>query len=145
MARLLIRRSATVTQPGYVDFAPPAGDKFYVVTAVNAVGEGPYCKAFAPPTGPVETPCVLPGRLISNDLLPNGSDNDTGANVSPDPRTNIKFLHIGEPFVGGADQLFFTMQVAPSTAGYATAKLAVLHHLASGRRLIRTSIAPMSR
>ena len=108
---------AIVTQPGYVDPAPPAGDKFYVVTAVNAVGEGPFCKAFTPPSGPIETPCVLPGRLISNDLLPNGTDNDTGANVSPDPRTNIKFLHIAEPFIPGSDQLFFTMQVAPSTAG----------------------------
>ena len=108
---------AVVTQPGYVDTAPPAGDKFYVVTAVNAVGEGPYCKAFAPPAGPTESACVLPGLLVSNDLLPSGADNDTGANVSPDPRTNIKFLHIGEPFIPGADQLFFTMQVAPSTAG----------------------------
>ena len=108
---------ATVTQPGYIDSAPPAGDKFYVVTAVNAVGEGPYCKAFSPPTGPIETPCVLPGRLVSDDRLPNGADNDTGANVSPDPRTNFKFLHIAEPFIPGADQLFFTMQVEPSTAG----------------------------
>jgi hypothetical protein len=108
---------AVVTQPGYVDTTPPAGDKFYVVTAVNAVGEGPYCKAFAPPSGPTESPCKLPGILVSNDLLPSGADNDTGANVSPDPRTNIKFLHVAEPFIPGADQLFFTMQVAPSTAG----------------------------
>lgn len=108
---------ATVTQPGYVDTAPPAGDKFYVVTAVNAVGEGPYCKAFAPPSGPIDSPCVLPGLLVSNDVLPSGADNDTGANIPPDPRVNVKFLHLAEPFVSGAEQLFFTLQVAPSTAG----------------------------
>ena len=108
---------AVVTQPSYVDTAPPAGDKFYVVTAVNAVGEGPYCKAFAPPSGPTESPCVLPGLLVSNDVLPSGADNDTGANIPPDPRVNVKFLHVAEPLVGSADQLFFTLQVAPSTAG----------------------------
>lgn len=108
---------AVVTQPGYEDTAPPVGDKFYVVTAVNAIGEGPYCKAFAPPSGPTESPCVLPGLLVSNDVLPSGADNDTGANQSPDPRTNVKFLHVAEPFVGGADQLYFTLQVGPSTLG----------------------------
>ena len=107
---------AVVTQPSYVDTAPPSGDKFYVVTAVNALGEGPYCKAFAPPSGPTETPCALPGILVSNDVLPSGGDNDTGANVPPDPRVNVKFLHVAEPFIEGADQFFFTLQVGPSTA-----------------------------
>ncbi|HEX8679573.1 MAG TPA: dockerin type I domain-containing protein, partial [Chthoniobacterales bacterium] len=110
---------AIVTQPNYVDTAPPPGNNFYVVTAVNALGEGPFCKAFAPPTGPTESACVLPGILVSSDVLPGGADNDTGANIPPDPRVNVKFLHIGEPFVGGADQFFFTLQVAPSTEGSA--------------------------
>lgn len=60
---------------------------------------------------------MLPGLLVSYDVLPNGADNDTGANISFDPRTNVKFLHIAEPFVGGADQFYFTLQVGPSTAG----------------------------
>jgi hypothetical protein len=113
-------RIATVTQPAYIDTAPPAGDKFYVVTAVNAIGEGPFCKPFAPPTGPTASKCDLPGILVSNDLLQNGADNDSGANTPVDPRVNAKFLHVAEPFVSsGTEQIFFTLQVAPSTAGSA--------------------------
>jgi hypothetical protein len=111
-------RIATVTQPGYIDTAPPAGDKFYVVTAVNAIGEGPFCKPFAPPTGPVASKCDLPGILVSNDLLQDGADNDGGANTPVDPRVNAQFLHVAEPFVSsGTEQIFFTLQVEPSTAG----------------------------
>ena len=111
---------ATVTQPSYVDNSPPVGDKFYVVTAVNGIGEGPFCKPFAPPSGPVDSPCVLPGLLVSNDLLDTGADNDSGANTPIDPRVNAKFLRVAEPFIGGGtEQIFFTLQVAPSTEGSA--------------------------
>jgi hypothetical protein len=111
---------ATVTQPSYVDNSPPVGNKFYVVTAVNAVGEGPYCKPFAPASGPLASPCDLPGLLVSNDLLQNGTDNDSGVNTPVDPRVNAKQLFVAEPFVAaGTEQIFFTLQVAPSTAGSA--------------------------
>ena len=110
---------ATVTQPGYVDTSFPPGDKFYVVTAVNAVGESPYCKEIqATGTGP--TPCVLPGILVSNDLLQGGGDNDSGQNTPIDGRVNAKELFVAEPFIGpGVEQIFFTLQVAPSTMGAA--------------------------
>jgi hypothetical protein len=109
---------ATVTQPGYIDNAVPAGNSYYVVTAINAVGESPYCKAVqAAVVVPPPSVCQLPGRPVSSDLLANGSDNDSGANTPIDPRVNAKILSIAEPFIGaGVEQLVFTLQVGQSTA-----------------------------
>ncbi|HEX8618185.1 MAG TPA: fibronectin type III domain-containing protein, partial [Thermoanaerobaculia bacterium] len=76
---------ATVTQPGYVDSNFPTGNNYYVVTAVNAIGESPYCKEVQAVAG-AASPCDLPGVLVSNDLLPGGGDNDSGANTPIDPR-----------------------------------------------------------
>ncbi len=110
---------ATVTQPGYVDRNFPAGNNYYVVTAVNAIGEGPYCKEVQAVAGGA-TSCDLPGILVSNDLLPSGADNDSGANTPVDPRVNAKVLFVAEPFIGAnTEQLFFNLQVGPSTAGSA--------------------------
>ena len=106
---------ATVTEPRYVDDAAPAGDKFYIVTAVNALGEGPYCKVFAPVALELANPCALPGVLVNNDVTANGSDSDAGQNIPIDPRVNVRQLFVAEPFVGGgAEPLTFTIQVAPS-------------------------------
>jgi hypothetical protein len=109
---------ATVTQPGYVDNSVPAGNSYYVVTAINAVGESPYCKAVqAAVVVPPPSVCELPGRPVSNDLLANGGDADAGANTPIDPRVNAKILYIAEPFIGaGVEQLVFTLQVGQSTA-----------------------------
>jgi hypothetical protein len=61
--------------------------------------------------------CELPGRPVSNDLLPTGADNDSGANTPIDPRVNAKILYVAEPFIGaGVEQLVFTLQVGQSTA-----------------------------
>jgi hypothetical protein len=111
---------ATVAQPGYVDTTFPQNtDVYYIVTAVNAIGESPYCKVVQPIVGSA-SPCDLPGLLVSNDLLPSGADNDSGANTPVDPRVNAKALYIAEPFIGGTtEQLFFTLNVGPSTAGSA--------------------------
>lgn len=110
---------ATVTQPGYVDENPTAPDNYYVVTATNSVGESPYCREVQAVTGGA-TGCDLPGILVSNDLLDDGSDNDSGANTPVDPRVNAKALYLAEPFVGaGSDELHFTLQVEPSTQGSA--------------------------
>ena len=71
------------------------------------------------------TPCVLPGVLAINDLNPDGSDNDGGANTPPDPRVNVRQLFVAEPDFGRdnngntIEKLVFTMQLAPSSAGSA--------------------------
>ena len=107
---------ATVTEPRFIDTSFPAGDKFYVVTALNAVGESPYCKVFAPLSGPVATPCTLPGLLVNSDVDAAGADTDAPQQVPADPRVNVRQLYVAEPFVGASEPLVFTMQVAPSTS-----------------------------
>jgi len=110
---------ATVTVPNYTDPAFSTGEK-YRVTAVNSAGEGPFCHEFAPVSGPVVSACSLPGVLVINDQMPNGADNDSGQNTPADPRVNIKQLFVAEPFVNSStEQLFFTLEVAPSAAGSA--------------------------
>jgi hypothetical protein len=107
---------ATVTEPRYVDANAPAGDKFYIVTAVTAMGESPYCKVFAPVAVALPNPCALPGVLVNNDIAADGSDSDAPQQVPVDPRVNVRQLFVAEPFIGGnAEPLTFTMQVAPST------------------------------
>ena len=106
---------ATVTQRNFTDPSYAVGDN-YRVTAVNSIGEGPYCGDFAPSGGPVASPCTLPGILVSNDLTQAGADDDSGQNTPVDPRVNARQLFVAEPFVGGnVENLVFTLQVAPST------------------------------
>ena len=106
---------ATVPTNTYVDTTSAAGD-IYHVTAVNGQGEGPYCNDVTPVAGPIETACKLPGILAVNDLNPDGTDNDSGANTPPDGSVNIRELFVAEPFLGaGVEKLIFTMQLAPST------------------------------
>ncbi len=108
---------ATVPTTTYVDSGFASGDAYHV-TAVNGIGEGPYCSDIAPAFTAVESPCKLPGVLAVNDLNPDGTDNDSGQNTPPDPRVNIRQLFVAEPFLGaGVNKLVFTMQLAPSTAG----------------------------
>ncbi len=110
---------ATTPVNNYTDTTFSTGS-FYRVTAVNAIGEGPYCGTFAPIPGG-RTACVLPGILVNDDINPDGTDNDAGANMPPDPRVNIRQLFIAEPFFGaGVNKLVFTMQLAPSTGTGAT-------------------------
>lgn len=107
---------ATVPTNTYVDTNSTAGD-IYHVTAVNAIGESPFCNNVTPTVSVVETPCKLPGILAVNDLNPDGTDNDSGANTPPDPSVNIRQLFVAEPFLGaGVEKLILTMQLAPSTA-----------------------------
>jgi hypothetical protein len=113
---------ATVPVTNFTDTGlDPAVQYCYRVTAVNGVGEGPYCPDVCPtlvlPPNICLKPGLPPGALVNNDLNPDGSDNDSGANTPPDPRVNIRQLFIAEPCFGGADKLVFTMQLAPSTAG----------------------------
>ncbi len=111
--------TAMVTQPNYTDTAF-SSDNSYRVTAVNAIGEGPYCHDVAPTAGPVQTRCVLPGILVINDLDAQGMDTDPPQQTPVDQRVNIKQLFVAEPFISaGVNKLYFTMQVGPSTLGSA--------------------------
>ncbi len=107
---------ATTAQTNYVDttFNPDPGvQKFYRVTAVNTIGEGPYCHDIT--TGaPPPTPCDLPdGLLVISDLNPDGSDNDVAPNTPVDGSVNARQLWIAEP--GDlVNKLVFTLKVAPS-------------------------------
>jgi hypothetical protein len=104
---------ATVPVNNYTDTALQA-DNYYRVTAVNGVGEGPYCSEFRPVGVPPNT-CALPGLLVQDDFNRDGTDKDSNANTPPDPRVNLRQLYVGEPFFGaGVNKLIFTMQVAPS-------------------------------
>ena len=109
---------ASVTEPRYIDTTFPAGEeRYYIVTAVNSVGEGPYCQVFHPPLLVEPDPCTLPGIMVNNDVFEDGSDDDAGANTPPDPRVNVRQSFVAEPFTApGSDQLIFTMQVEPFVA-----------------------------
>jgi hypothetical protein len=118
---------ATVPETNYTDTTfDSAAKNFYHVAAVNAIGEGPFCKDFEPLTGVVTTSaCVLPGVKVVNDLNPDGSDNDGGQNTPPDPSVNIREIFIAEPDLGaGVNKMIFTMQVgqngtvAPNSGWY---------------------------
>jgi hypothetical protein len=111
---------ATVPVTNYTDATlVPAVQYCYHVTAVNGIGEGPYCPDFCPIVVPGPNICLKPGlppgALVLDDLNPDGTDNDSGANTPPDPRVNIRELYIAEPCFGpGVQKLVFTMQLAPS-------------------------------
>lgn len=110
---------ASVPVNNYTDAAPQA-DNYYRVTALNAQGESAYCQEFRPAVVEVPDPCTLPGVLAINDLNPDGSDKDAAGNAPPDPRVNVRQLFVAEPFVSeGVENLVFTLQVGPSTAGSA--------------------------
>ena len=98
----------TVTQPSYNDttFDPNATNK-YRVTAVNGVGEGPYCGEAVPVVIPAPDPCTPPGITILTD--PSG-DIITPIGVTSYPGYDLRSLSIGEPFKY-TDKLVFTIKV----------------------------------
>ena len=108
-------RVATVSQTTFTDTVDPTQQNFYRVTAVNALGEGPFCSEFLPASAPVATACVTPGLVAVSDVNTDGSDQDSGQNTPPDPSVNIRDLALSEPYAGpGVSQVTFTLQVAPS-------------------------------
>src|SRR5437867_3333562 len=105
---------ATVTQTNYTDTVDPNKQNFYRVTAANSQGEGPYCQDVLPAAGAGPTACVVPGIQAVNDVNPDGSDNDSGQNIPPDPSVNVRDLSIAEPYVTpGVNQLVFPLQTTP--------------------------------
>jgi hypothetical protein len=107
---------AAVSGTTYTDMVNPTVANSYRVTAVNGLGEGPFCQAFTPVSTPLASPCAAPGVLAVSDLNPDGSDNDAAPNSPPDPSANIRGLSVAEPFAGpNVNQLTFTLQLTPST------------------------------
>lgn len=106
---------ATQPSTSYVDTINPGLAVAYRVTALNALGEGPYCHDVVPTTGPVASACVLPGLLTVNDLNADGTDGDAGQNTPPVPAVNVRSLSVAEPYAGpGVNELTFTLQLAPA-------------------------------
>ena len=108
----------TINEAHYIDTTfneTSSVEKAYRVTAVNAIGEGPYCHEFIPPVGPTETPCELPGIRVIHDFNSDGTDADSGQNTPADGSVNVRDLFVAEPFLGvGVNKLVFKLQVAPS-------------------------------
>lgn len=98
----------TVTQTNFNDtsFDPNVTNK-YRVTAVNAMGEGPYCGEAVPVVVPAPDPCKLPGITILTD--PAG-DLITPIGVTSYPGYDLRSLSIAEPFTL-VDKLVFTIKV----------------------------------
>ncbi|HEX8490692.1 MAG TPA: PKD domain-containing protein [Chthoniobacterales bacterium] len=95
---------ATESQTHYVDTTfDPAARNFYRVTAVNAVGEGPYCVEVEPVIVPPPNPCQLPGIRIISDPAGDGLIAER----------DIRELYIAELFDPAvtANKIFFTMKV----------------------------------
>jgi hypothetical protein len=103
----------TVTQPNFSDtsFDPNAANT-YRITAVNGVGEGPYCSEAVPVLIPAPDPCTLPGVTILTD--PAG-DLITPVGVTTYPGYDLRSLSIAEPYTLGnnllTDKLVFTIKV----------------------------------
>jgi len=101
---------ATQSTAGYVDQVGASDVSTYRITAVNALGEGPYCGAVVPVAAPTATPCT--GIVVSDDVNADASDNDSGANTPPDPSVNIKRLVLSEPYLGvNVNQVVFSLQL----------------------------------
>jgi hypothetical protein len=119
---------ATVTQTNYTDtqFDPNTANS-YRVTAVNGMGEGPYCGAAVPVVVPTPDPCVLPGVPILSD--PAG-DLVTPIGVTTYPGYDLRSLSIAEPF-SLTDKLVFTIKVEDLTTVPPNARWPVQFRLAS--------------
>jgi hypothetical protein len=103
----------TVIQASYNDttFDPNVTNK-YRVTAVNGMGEGPYCGEALPVVVPAPDPCKLPGITILTD--PAG-DLVTPIGVTTYPGYDLRSLSIAEPYTFAnnllTDKLVFTIKV----------------------------------
>lgn len=118
----------TVTQTNYNDtsFDPNATNK-YRVTAVNGMGEGPFCGEAVPVVLPAPNPCKLPGITILTD--PAG-DLITPVGVTTYPGYDLRSLSIAEPF-GLTDKLVFTIKVEGLTTVPPNTRWPVQFRLAS--------------
>ena len=98
---------ATTTK--YLDQAAPnSSNWFYRVTAVNAIGEGTFCREVnVNGAQPLESACVYPYLTLQTD--PSGDQTGGG---SVNSQEDIRRIAIGEPFTACADKsLTFIMKV----------------------------------
>ncbi len=113
-----ISRGASVTGPftllatvpgsknSYTDTTfNPTITNFYIVTAVNAIGEGPYCHPFhpVPVVVVVENACDQPGLTILTD-----PPNDE---IDMVPGHDVQSLRISEPFAFAPNKVVFTLKM----------------------------------
>jgi hypothetical protein len=83
----------------------PTIQNFYIVTAENAVGVGPFCGAFHPPVVTVvpENACTLPGLTILTD----GSNDE----IDTVPGHDVQSLRISEPVAFAPNKVVFTLKM----------------------------------
>ncbi|MEY2579313.1 MAG: hypothetical protein QOI49_2137 [Verrucomicrobiota bacterium] len=119
---------ATVAQTSYADttFDPNVTNK-YRVTAVNAMGEGPFCGEAVAVAVPAPNPCVLPGVTILTDQA---GDLITPIGVTSYPGYDLRSLSIAEPF-GLTAKLVFTVKVQDLTTVPPSTRWPVQFRLAS--------------
>jgi PKD repeat protein len=107
---------ATVNETQFTETINPGDALAYRVTAVNALGEGPYCSDVVPVDGPPPSSCT--GIVAVTDIFPDGGNNDFEQNTPADGTVNIRTLTMSEPYLGpGINQTWFQIQVQPSTTG----------------------------
>lgn len=102
---------ATVPQTNYTDTTfDSAATNYYRVTAVNGLGEGPFCSEVLPIVDP-ESPCVLPGITVLTD--PPG-DIVVATGITSYPGYDLRSLSIAEPLAFG-NKMVFTLKVEDLT------------------------------
>ncbi len=79
-------------------------NNYYAVQTLNANGAGVMSPRVQPT--PLETPCVLPGLTVATDL------SDALPNSPPVPQVDLWSVHIGEPYMNGAQKMVFTLKLA---------------------------------
>src|SRR3954469_4802581 len=105
----------TASDLKYIDVAPPAGDVFYYVTAVNSIGEGTHCRELSlGGAQPSESACSLPFITVAGPSSP--------GNVPSDPtmgELSIDHVNIGEPFTTCSNNsITFLMKVTTLDPGH---------------------------
>ena len=100
----LVTLPATKNNYGDNTFDPTI-DNYYIVTAENAIGVGPFCRAFHPPVVAVvpENACTLPGLTILTD----GSNDE----VDMVPGHDVQSLRISEPVAFAPNKVVFTLKM----------------------------------
>ena len=107
---------ASVLETAFDDRTAAANTTYlYRVSAVNAIGEGPFSAEVQPVITSGPTACETPGVLVLSDVNNDGSDFDIQPNIPPDAHVNIRKLFVAEPYLGpGVNKLVFTLQMAPA-------------------------------
>jgi PKD repeat protein len=103
------------TTTKYIDPAPPAGNVFYYVTAVNARGESTHCRELSlAPGGPLESACVPPGLTELTDPAGDTSAALGIVTTPAPPGSDLLSFQLSQPYeVNGVILLNFTINTDP--------------------------------